>query len=63
MFCVTCCLAAISQEALVCSEADVDNFISKLYQWASSLTSNGRNMPLALPLRTDRSKDGFVVSI
>lgn len=49
--------------AKIPGDVDVDGFISKLYQWASSLTSNGRNMPLALPLRTDRSGDGFVMQL
>ena len=39
----------------------MDAFLMKLYQWAGSLTSNGRNMPLALPLRIDKSANGFVV--
>lgn len=42
-------------------DVDVGTFLSKLYQWAGSLTSSGRNMPLALPLRTDKSANGFVV--
>lgn len=34
----------------------------QLYQWASTLTTNGRNLPLALPLKTDVLPDGFSVS-
>jgi hypothetical protein len=33
----------------------------KMYQWAATLTSNGRNMPLALPLRTDQTDNGVLV--
>ena len=40
---------------------DVGAFVTKLYQWAATLTSSGRNMPLALPLRTDRTADGILV--
>jgi hypothetical protein len=32
------------------------------YQWAATLTTNGRNMPFALPLRTDSRPDGFQAS-
>jgi len=39
----------------------VDAFLTKMYQWAATLTSSGRNMPLALPLRTDRTDDGIMV--
>ena len=38
-------------------------FLGHLYQWAASLTSNGRNLPLALPLRADKTDDGFLVGI
>ena len=34
-------------------------FMDHLYQWASTLTTNGRNLPFALPLKTDRLDDGF----
>ena len=36
-------------------------FLTKMYQWAATLTSSGRNMPLALPLRTDRTDEGIMV--
>ena len=36
-------------------------FKMKMYQWAATLTSSGRNMPLALPLRTDQTDDGVLV--
>jgi len=42
---------------------DVDAFLGHLYQWAASLTSNGRNLPLALPLRADKTDDGFLLQL
>jgi hypothetical protein len=30
-----------------------------LYQWASTLTSSGQNLPFALSQRVDRTEDGF----
>ena len=40
---------------------DTGAFMTKMYQWAATLTSNGRNMPLALPLRTDQTDNGVLV--
>ena len=40
---------------------DTGAFMTKMYQWAATLTSNGRNMPLALPLRTDQDDSGVLV--
>ena len=45
----------------VCRGVDVPTFASKMYQWASTLTYQGRNMPFALPFRTDPLETGFVV--
>lgn len=36
-------------------------FCQQLYQFAATLTTNGRNLPFALPLKTDRIPDGFQV--
>jgi hypothetical protein len=33
-----------------------------MYQWASTLTSSGQNLPFILPLQTDRTPDGFDIS-
>jgi len=33
-----------------------------MYQWAAGLTTNGRNMPFALPQKVDRTPTGFVLS-
>lgn len=49
--------------AKIPGDVDLKAFQAKLYQWAASLTSNGRNMPLALPLRTDKAGDGFVMQL
>ena len=46
----------------LCSAVDIPTFASKMYQWASTLTYQGRNMPFALPFRTDPLDTGFVVS-
>jgi hypothetical protein len=43
------------------SDVDVGDFGSKLYQWASTLTFTGRNMPFALPFRTNPLETGFEV--
>lgn len=45
------------------SASNVDTFSSNLYQWASTLTTNGRNMPFALPIKTDPIKNGFSMSL
>jgi hypothetical protein len=45
------------------SAANVDTFSSNIYQWAATLTTNSRNMPFALPIRTDPSKNGFSLSL
>ena len=40
---------------------NVLGFTDSLYQWAATLTSSGRNMPFALPIRADKLKNGFQV--
>ena len=40
---------------------DVLAFTDSLYQWAATLTSSGRNMPFALPIKADKLKNGFQV--
>ncbi|CAK0739242.1 hypothetical protein CVIRNUC_001149 [Coccomyxa viridis] len=45
------------------SAVDIPTFASKMYQWASTLTYQGRNMPFALPFRTDPLDTGFVLSL
>jgi hypothetical protein len=42
----------------LCRDVDVNVFSDKLYQWAATVTSSGRNMPLALPMRVNRSPQG-----
>lgn len=37
--------------------------MGQLFQWASTLTTNGRNLPFALPQRVDRLENGFQVGI
>jgi hypothetical protein len=36
-----------------------DALCDGLYQWASTLTSSGQNLPFALSQRVDRTEDGF----
>lgn len=38
---------------------DKSKFSSAIYQWASSLTLSGQNMPFALPQKVDRVDTGF----
>ena len=53
--------AASRQWPAFVRNVETDKFMTKMYQWAATLTSNGRNMPLALPLRTDQTDDGVLV--
>ena len=39
------------------AKADRRLFAKTLFNWGASITQNGRNMPLSLPLRVDRSGD------
>lgn len=43
------------------TDTNVDAFVEQLYQWAATLTTNGRNLPFALPLRCDKLGSGFQV--
>lgn len=38
-------------------------FVESLYQWAATLTTSGRNLPFALPLKCDKVADGFTISL
>jgi len=40
------------------AKADRALFARTLFNWSSSITQNGRNMPLSLPLRVDRDGAG-----
>eukprot|EP00892_Ulva_mutabilis_P003540 jgi/Ulvmu1/1558/UM110_0021.1 len=39
-----------------------ESFSDGMYQWASTLTSSGQNMPFALPLKADKLPSGFAIS-
>lgn len=43
------------------ADVDVATFNRHLYQWAATLTTNGRNLPFSLPLKADPRDDGFQV--
>lgn len=55
--------AAHLQLATARLPADVDReaFCASMFQWASTLIQNGRNLPFALPLKCDKLPDGFQV--
>lgn len=40
------------------AKADRALFATSLFNWASSITSYGRNLPLSLPLKVDRNDEG-----
>ena len=42
---------------------DRATFQQAMYNWAATLTTAGRNMPFALPLRVDPTPDGFQISL
>jgi hypothetical protein len=44
-----------------CRGVDVSQFASSMYNFASTITSSGRNMPFILPLKTDKLDTGFQV--
>ena len=54
-------LRLVLDAEVLCSGVDIPTFASKMYQWASTLTYQGRNMPFCLPFRTDPLDTGFVV--
>lgn len=43
------------------ADVDVATFNRHLYQWAATLTTNGRNLPFSLPLKADPRDNGFQV--
>ncbi|KAL4423441.1 hypothetical protein ABPG77_005393 [Micractinium sp. CCAP 211/92] len=45
------------------SDVDREAFCSSMFQWASTLIQNGRNLPFALPLKCDKLPDGFQISL
>lgn len=55
--------AAHLQLATARLPADVNReaFCASMFQWASTLIQNGRNLPFALPLKCDKLADGFQV--
>ena len=40
-------------------DIDVDVFSSTMFQWATTLTTSGQNMPFVLPQKVDKTKTGF----
>ena len=40
-------------------DTDVDVFSSTMFQWATTLTTSGQNMPFVLPQKVDKTKTGF----
>lgn len=49
--------------AKIPADVNLDSFAGSLYQWAATLTTNGRNMPFALPLRCDQLPRGFTIEL
>jgi hypothetical protein len=45
-----------------CSGIDMSVFQSTMFQWATTLTLSGGNLPFAAPLRVDKLPSGFQVS-
>ncbi|PRW33255.1 hypothetical protein C2E21_7794 [Chlorella sorokiniana] len=45
------------------ADVNVATFNRHLYQWAATLTTNGRNLPFSLPLKADPREDGFQISL
>ena len=58
------CAARDSRQGkqVACRVVETDAFLDGMYQWASTLTSSGQNMPFALPLAADRTAEGFDIS-
>ena len=40
-------------------DIDVHVFSSTMFQWATTLTTSGQNMPFVLPQKVDKTKTGF----
>lgn len=53
---------AAAVRALLCRVVETDAFLDGMFQWASTLTTSGQNMPFALPLAADRTTNGFDIS-
>mmetsp|Transcript_9054 Transcript_9054/g.16332 ORF Transcript_9054/g.16332 Transcript_9054/m.16332 type:complete len:188 (-) Transcript_9054:102-665(-) len=49
--------------AKIPQNVDTADFQSGMYQWASTLTISGQNMPFVLPMKTDKLDDGFMISM
>mmetsp|Transcript_33585 Transcript_33585/g.106832 ORF Transcript_33585/g.106832 Transcript_33585/m.106832 type:complete len:163 (+) Transcript_33585:194-682(+) len=49
--------------ARIPAAVDMQKFQSNMFQWATSLTVSGQNMPFSLPLKVDRSTDGFTIGL
>lgn len=46
------------------TSSDSTIFAAALYQWAATLTTNGRNLPFALPLKVDKvNADSFSIGL
>lgn len=53
---------AMTNDTPACRDASKDAFATGMYQWASTLTSSGQNMPFALPIQADKLPAGFTLS-
>eukprot|EP00877_Chromochloris_zofingiensis_P009794 jgi/Chrzof1/5068/Cz15g10180.t1 len=49
--------------ATIPRSANLQMFTNSLYQWASSITSSGANLPMSLPLKVDRMESGFQITL
>ena len=45
------------------ADTNVEAFASSMFQWATSLTLQGANLPFVLPQRVDRLQTGFSVRV
>lgn len=41
------------------ADINVETFSSSLFQWATTLTTSGQNMPFVLPQKVDKTETGF----
>jgi len=41
------------------ADINVETFSSSLFQWATTLTTSGQNMPFVLPQKIDKTETGF----
>jgi hypothetical protein len=59
------CWRMLSQARVTCARVhrgtDATEFARNMYQWASTLTQSGANLPFSLPLRADKLSNGFQV--